>query len=69
MSMTHKGYLAGPIEFETDVLLFHGPVLGLRDVITFQGRDAAELKQAFEDSVNDYLDFCGDLGREPERAH
>ena len=68
MSMAYKGYLAEPIEFEPDVPLFHGQILGLQDVITFQGRDAAELKQAFEDSVDDYLEFCGDLGREPERS-
>jgi len=35
MIVTYKRYLAGPIEFEADVLLFHGQVLGVQDVNTF----------------------------------
>lgn len=38
-----------------------------RDVITFQGTTVAEIKQAFHDSVEDYLDFCAQLGHEPEK--
>jgi len=35
--------------------LFHGEVIDLRDVITFQGTSVEELKSAFQDSVDDYL--------------
>jgi predicted HicB family RNase H-like nuclease len=36
-------------------------------VITFQGQSVDELRQAFEDSVEDYLAFCAERGEEPER--
>jgi len=36
-------------------------------VITFQGSSVKELKKAFEDSVDDYLDFCGSRGEDPEK--
>ncbi|MGA0565573.1 type II toxin-antitoxin system HicB family antitoxin [Ancylobacter sp. VNQ12] len=67
MTMMHyKGYEA-VVEFDEEAEIFHGEVLNLRDVITFQGASAAELKQAFADSVEDYLAFCKERGEEPEK--
>ena len=42
-------------------------MINTRDVITFQGSSVAELKQAFEDSVDDYLDFCSSRGENPDK--
>jgi predicted HicB family RNase H-like nuclease len=64
--MQYKGYM-GRVEFDDDADLFHGEVIGLRDVITFQGRTVDELKGAFHDSVDDYLAFCARRGEEPEK--
>lgn len=36
-------------------------------VAAFQGTSAAELKQAFTESVDDYLAFCKERGEEPEK--
>ena len=36
-------------------------------MITFQGSSVSELIQAFEDSVDDYLEFCAARGEEPEK--
>ena len=47
--------------------MFHGEVLDMRDVITFQGKSVEELEQAFRDSIDDYLEFCEERGEEPER--
>lgn len=67
MSMMHyKGYEAS-VEFDEDAEVFHGEVLNLRDVITFQASTARDLKKAFADSVEDYLDFCRSRGEEPEK--
>jgi predicted HicB family RNase H-like nuclease len=64
--MTYNGYQAA-IEFDDEAELFHGEVVGLRDVITFQGKSVAELKKAFRESVEDYLAFCKERGEEPEK--
>ncbi len=34
--MEYKGYL-GQVEYDDDAGIFHGEVMNLRDVITFQG--------------------------------
>ncbi len=62
----YKGYI-GHVEFDDEAEIFHGEVINTRDVITFQGKTVEEIKQAFRDSVEDYLDYCAKLGQEPEK--
>src|ERR1700722_18405323 len=64
--MKYKGY-HGKVNYDEEARLFHGEVVGLRDVITFQGTSVDELEQAFQDSVDEYLEFCKELGRPPEK--
>lgn len=64
--MTYKGY-SGNVRFDDKAEIFHGEVLGLRDVVTFQGTTVEELKTAFEESVEDYLEFCGERGESPDK--
>jgi predicted HicB family RNase H-like nuclease len=64
--MKYKGYL-GKVEFDDEASVFHGEVVNTRDVITFEGDSVAEFRQAFRDSVDDYLAFCHCKGEEPNR--
>ncbi|MDB9382210.1 type II toxin-antitoxin system HicB family antitoxin [Nodularia spumigena CS-584] len=64
--MKYKGYEA-IVEFDDEAEIFHGEVVNVRDVITFQGDNVKDLKQAFQDSIADYLDFCRERGEEPEK--
>ena len=59
--LEYKGY-TGTIEADTDTNMLYGEVVGLRDVITYQGHTIEELKQAFQNSVEDYLNFCEERG-------
>lgn len=64
--MKYKGY-QGHVIYDEEAKLFHGEVIGLQDVITFQGTSVEELEQAFKDSVDEYLSYCKELGRAPEK--
>ena len=64
--MEYKGY-TGIVEFDDEAEIFHGEVANLRDVITFQGRSVDELREAFEGSVDDYLAWCTERSKEPDR--
>lgn len=66
MSMTYKGYV-GVVEFDADDRILHGRVAGLRDLITFQGASVEEIEREFRTSVDVYLEFCEEQGREPEQ--
>ena len=64
--MEYKGYI-GKVEFDDEAGMIHGEVINTRDVITFQGESVAGLKKAFQESVDDYLEFCETRGETPDK--
>src|SRR5208337_4150216 len=62
----YKGYV-GKVNVNTETGLIRGKVINTRDVITFHGSTVEEAKQAFRDSVDEYLAFCESLGEAPEK--
>ena len=67
MTLEYKGYTAGRIDFDDGT--FSGTVAGLRDVIHFEGTTAAELEQAFCDSIDCYLEHCAKRGEPPDKPY
>ena len=67
-TMTYRGY-AARVEYSEDDGCFVGHVAGVRDVIGFHGDSVAELRSAFQEAVDDYLDTCKKLGREPTHPY
>lgn len=65
-TLEYRGYI-GSVSFDAEAEILHGTVVNTRDVITFQGESVSEIKQAFKESVEDYLAFCAELGEEPEK--
>ena len=64
--MEYQSYVAR-VEFDEEADSFHGEVINLRDVITFEGKSVSELRKAMRESVEDYLAFCEDRKEEPEK--
>lgn len=64
--LSYKGY-TGSLEVDTEAGIIFGRVLDIRDVVTFKGHTPAEAVQAFHDSVDDYLEFCQELGESPNK--
>ncbi|MEW5910929.1 MAG: type II toxin-antitoxin system HicB family antitoxin [Thermodesulfobacteriota bacterium] len=62
----YKDYL-GAFSYDPEADIFHGEVVNIADVVTFQGRSLDQLKRALKDSVEDYLVFCQEMGKDPER--
>ena len=66
--MQYKKYF-GHIEYDDEAKIFHGEVIGLKDVITFQGTTVDEIEKAFKDSIDDYLSWCKERGEKPEKPY
>jgi predicted HicB family RNase H-like nuclease len=64
----YKGYVA-EIWYEEDDASLHGLVHGIRDTVHFAAASSDELRQAFHDSVDDYLAFCAEKGEEPQKPY
>ena len=57
--MSYKGYQA-VLKYDDEAEVFHGEVVGTRDVVFFEGASVEELNSEFQFSINDYLDFCAE---------
>ena len=67
-TMEHKGY-RGAVRYSAEDHLLHGRILGIADVVNFEGADVEELEKAFREAVDDYLALCEKLGRAPDREY
>ncbi len=65
-AMTYKGYTAR-IEFDDHDSIFVGRLLGIRDIVGFHADNVPELRAAFEESVDDYLEACAKIGKPAEK--
>jgi len=64
--MKHKGYL-GSIEISFDDNCLHGQLLFINDKIVYEGQTPGELEQQFILAVDDYLEFCEEIDRLPQK--
>ena len=64
--MVYKGYIA-LIEYSNADSCFIGHIAGIDDVVGFHGESVAELRAAFEEAVDDYVQTCEKLDRPPQK--
>lgn len=64
----YKGYTAA-LDIDIAAGVLGGTVIGLRDVIHFEGNTVRDAEQAFHDSVDEYLEWCRELGEAPEKPY
>jgi predicted HicB family RNase H-like nuclease len=65
-TMTYKNYTA-EVEIDPDAKVLAGRVLYLRDVIVFEGETVEDAERQFHVSVDDYLAWCAERGKEPDK--
>lgn len=63
-TMNYKGF-TGSAELDLEAGSIRGKILFISDLITFQSDNAKDIKAEFEAAVDDYLETCEMLGREP----
>jgi predicted HicB family RNase H-like nuclease len=66
--LQYKGYYAS-INFSASDEVFAGKVLGINDLINFEGASVSELKKGFKEALDDYLQTCSRIGKTPEKTY
>jgi predicted HicB family RNase H-like nuclease len=46
-----------------------GHIAGIKDSVGFHGQSVSELKAAFEEAVEDYLEACHKIGKTPQKPY
>ena len=62
----YKDYV-GSLEYSEEDKVFHGKLIGIKDLVSYEGDSATSLIADFHESVDEYLDFCNRQGRKPDR--
>jgi predicted HicB family RNase H-like nuclease len=65
-TLQHRGY-DGSVKYSAEDKMLHGRVLGIRDMISYGGTTVIELEKNFRDAVDEYLAFCAETGKSPDR--
>jgi predicted HicB family RNase H-like nuclease len=63
----YKGYV-GRVVYDSKLKVFHGDVIGLTHVITFEGTSPETIEKSFKDAIDDYLEMCEAEGIIPEKT-
>ena len=66
--MRYKDYRA-VISYDEEDRIFVGEVFGISDSLNFHGRSIDELEEAFHDSVENYLELCRKIGKNPQKEY
>jgi predicted HicB family RNase H-like nuclease len=66
--LTYKEYI-GSVHFSAEDEVFYGKLEGIDDLATFEAKDVAGLKKAFEETVDDYIELCSQSGKKAEKSY
>lgn len=65
--LAYKGYHT-KIEYDVESKSLRGRIEGINDYVDFEAVDVSKIEQEFHSAVDDYLVFCKEVGKEPEKA-
>jgi predicted HicB family RNase H-like nuclease len=66
--ISYKEYL-GSVHFSAEDEIFYGKIEGIDDLIAFEGNTVEDLKQAFQDAVEDYVMTCTKYNKKREKSY
>ena len=67
-TMQYKGYSA-IVRYSAEDECLVGHIAGINDIVGFHGDSVEEVRKAFEESVDFYLDSCAKMGHEPNKPY
>jgi predicted HicB family RNase H-like nuclease len=66
--LEYKGYL-GTIAFSAEDRVFFGQLEGINDLVNFEGDNVTDLENAFYEAVDDYLQTCKEIDKNPDKTY
>ena len=66
--LSYKGY-TGSVHFSADDEVFYGKIVGVDDLVTFEGTTVADLATSFREAVEDYVALCRSAGKPARKSY
>jgi predicted HicB family RNase H-like nuclease len=64
--LSYKGY-TGSVEYSEEDEIFYGKIEFITDSVLYEGSSVEELKRNFQEAVEDYIEACIEIGKEPQK--
>lgn len=66
--LEYKGYYTKP-QFDADSMSIRGKIEGIKDYIDYEANSTKDIEEAFHLAVDDYLAFCKEVGKSPDKVY
>ena len=66
--LEYKGYHTR-IEFDSEEFILRGKIEGINDFVDFECKDLKDVEAEFHKAVDEYIDFCDEVGKEPDKEY
>jgi predicted HicB family RNase H-like nuclease len=66
--LQYKGFL-GSVHFSAEDDCFFGKIEGINDLVTFEGQNVSELREAFHGAVEEYEELCKKMGKPSHKSY
>ncbi len=67
-TLEYKGYHSN-IEFDVESMTLRGKIEGITDFVDFESDSLENIEAEFHSAVDDYLQFCKEIGKEPDKEY
>ena len=67
-TLSYKGYFTN-IQYSADDRVLHGKIEGIDDLVNFESDSPDEIEKEFQSAVDDYLEYCHEIGKEPQKSY
>ena len=68
MDIIESNGFIGSVHYSDEDQVFYGKIEGVNDLVTFEGTSVKELKEAFKEAVEDYIELCEELEKDPHKS-
>lgn len=66
--LEYKGYQTR-VEFDAESFVLYGKIEGICDLVNFEADSIKEVEKSFHEAVDDYLQFCQEVNKNPDKAY
>lgn len=66
--LEYKGYHTR-VEFCAEELMLRGKIEGISDLVNFECENIKDIEKEFHEAVDDYLEFCKEVGKEQDKEY
>lgn len=66
--LKYKGYYA-VVQYSVEDEVLYGKIEGINDLVSFESGNISDIKSEFKSAVDDYIEYCREIGKEPEKAY